>query len=262
MKRRIPSVADASRMSRPQFLGRLGVADVVTVGNAALGLAAAVAAGFDTALAARIVLLGAIADGLDGVLARRYGGTDVGPHLDSLADVATFGVAPALLLASVALDAWPVETAPVRAVVAVAVAALYVAFAVVRLGVYTVEDEDTIITHGVQTTLAATIVAAAVLAGLGSATVLVGLGAVLAPAMVTPVAYPDLHAQDALVMGAVQAVAVLTGGRIGEIFAFGLLFLALGYATLGPHFYWRDTESAAEADADAEQTAEAEAEPR
>jgi CDP-diacylglycerol--serine O-phosphatidyltransferase len=220
----------------------LGIADVVTVGNAALGLAAAVVASVDTTLAARIVLLAAIADGLDGVLARKFGGTDVGPHLDSLADVASFGVAPALLLTTTALEAWPIDATPIRATAVVAVAGLYVAFAVVRLGVYTVEDEDTITTHGVQTTLSATIIAAAVLAGLGSPVVLLGLGVILAPAMVTPIAYPDLHAQDALVMGVVQAVAVLADGRVGEIFAFALLFLALGYAVLGPHFYWRDVE--------------------
>ena len=225
-------------MSRPRFLGRLGPADAVTVANAAVGLVAAVVAATDAALAARLILLSAVADGLDGVLARRFGGTAVGPHLDSLADVASFGVAPALLLANAAGDP---TVAPRAAAPAVAVAAVYVAFAVVRLGVYTVEDEATVTTHGVQTTLAATIIAATVLAGVAAPTVLVASGAVLAVGMVTPIAYPDLHAQDALVMGVVQAVALLAGGRVGETFAFALLFLAVGYAVLGPGFYWRDT---------------------
>lgn len=225
-------------MSRPRFLGRLGPADAVTVANAAVGLIAAVVAATDAALAARLILLSAVADGLDGVLARRFGGTAVGPHLDSLADVASFGVAPALLLANAVGD--PTAT-PGAAAPAVAVAAVYVAFAVVRLGVYTVEDEATVTTHGVQTTLAATIIAATVLAGVAAPTVLVALGVVLAAGMVTPIAYPDLHAQDALVMGVVQAVALLAGGRVGETFAFALLFLAVGYAVLGPGFYWRDT---------------------
>jgi CDP-diacylglycerol--serine O-phosphatidyltransferase len=244
MKRCLSAVADDTRMSsRPQFLRRLGLADAVTVANAAVGLTAAVVVGFDTGLAARLVLLAAVADGLDGVLARRFGGTDVGPHLDSLADVASFGVAPALLVTTTALPASP-TAAPLRAAVVTLVAALYVGFAVVRLGVYTVEDEDAITTHGVQTTLAATILAASVLAGLGSPAVVFGLAAVLAPSMVVPIAYPDLHAQDALVMGVVQAVAVLATGRVGDAFAFALLFLALGYTVLGPRFYWRSTTPA------------------
>ena len=238
MESGLGSVTDRWGMSRPRFLGRLGPADAVTVANAAVGLVAAVVAATDAALAARLILLSAVADGLDGVLARRFGGTAVGPHLDSLADVASFGVAPALLLATAAGD--PTAT-PRAAAPALAVAAVYVAFAVVRLGVYTVEDEATVTTHGVQTTLAATIIAATVLAGVAAPTVLVALGAVLAGGMVTPIAYPDLHAQDALVMGVVQAVALLADGRVGEMFAFALLFLAVGYAVLGPGFYWRDT---------------------
>nr|WP_313690837.1 protein sorting system archaetidylserine synthase [Halobaculum sp. XH14] len=227
---------------RPRFLSRLGAADVVTVGNAALGPLAALAATFDPAVAARLILLAAVADGLDGVLARKYGGTAVGPHLDSLADVASFGVAPAFLVAVVATGEWTWAGSPALFVASTLVPALYVAMAVVRLGVYTVEDEGEKTTHGVQTTLAATIVAAGTLAGMGSPTLLLGLGAVLSVLMVTPIQYPDLHWRDALVMGGVQAGAILLWGRPGDVFAFALLFLALGYMTLGPRFYWRDVD--------------------
>lgn len=232
--------------NRPRFLSRLGVADAVTVGNAALGFTAAVAATVDPRLAARLVLLAAIADGLDGVLARRYGGTAVGPHLDSLADVASFGVAPALLVTSVATAEWTMSTAPALFAAAVAVPALFVAMAVVRLGVYNVTDEGAKTTHGVQTTLAATVLAAGTLTGLTTAPILVALSGVLAALMVTPVRYPDLHAQDAMVMGVVQALAVLLSGEAGRVFAYALLFLALGYTTLGPRFYWRDVSEACE----------------
>lgn len=225
---------------RPRFVSRLGVADLVTTGNAALGLLAALAATFDPAVAARLVLLAAVADGLDGVLARKYGGTPVGPHLDSLADVASFGVAPAVLVAVVATGEWTWVDSPALFVASAVVPALYVAMAVVRLGVYNEEDEGEKTTHGVQTTLAATIVAAGTLAGMGSPTLLLGLATVLTVLMVTPIRYPDLHWRDALVMGAVQAGAILLPGRPGDVFAFALLFLALGYMSLGPRFYWRE----------------------
>lgn len=224
-----------SHMERPRFLTRLGPADLVTVANAAVGFAACALAVTDRGLAARLLLVAGIADGLDGVVARRFGGTALGPHLDSLADVASFGVAPALLVVSaVRAGGGPLE------VVALAVGAGYVALAVVRLGVYTVEDEGAVTTHGVQTTLAATVLAATVLAGVARPAALVAGAAVLAVGMVTPIVYPDLHAQDAGVMGVVQAAAVFLPGRPGEIFAFGLLFLAVGYTLLGPRFYWRE----------------------
>lgn len=67
---------------------------------------------------------------------------------------------------------------------------------------------------------------------------LVGLSAVMAALMLSDVTYPDLHAQDALVMGVVQGLAIVCSGTLGEGFSFGLLFLALGYLFLGPRFYW------------------------
>ncbi|ESP87170.1 protein sorting system archaetidylserine synthase [Candidatus Halobonum tyrrellensis] len=243
--------------NRPRFLSRLGVADAVTVGNAAIGFAAAATATFDPALAARLVLLAAIADGLDGVIARKYGGTAVGPHLDSLADVASFGVAPALLVTAVATAEWT-RAATVRFWLAVAVPALFVAAAVVRLGVYNVTDEGAKTTHGVQTTLAATILAACVLAGVATPPTAVALAGLLALSMVTPVRYPDLHAQDALVMGAVQALAVLLGGGTGRVFAFAVLFLALGYTLLGPKFYWRDVSDPEAAEPETDETPDGE----
>jgi CDP-diacylglycerol--serine O-phosphatidyltransferase len=221
---------------KPRFVGRLGLADAVTVGNAALGFLATVAATVDPALAARLILLAGIADALDGVVARNVGSTPAGTYLDSLADVASFGVAPALLVALVVRASWT----GFRAGVAVAAAAAFVAMAVVRLGLYTAYDTDVDETQGVQTTLAATVIAATVLAGFDTPLLLVVLTFVLAGLMVTTITYPDLHAQDALVMGAVQFAAVVVPGWYGVGFAYALLFLALGYLVLGPTLYWRD----------------------
>jgi CDP-diacylglycerol--serine O-phosphatidyltransferase len=227
---------------KPRFVGRLGLADAVTVGNAGLGFLAAVAATVDANLAARVILLAAIADALDGVVARKVGSTPAGTYLDSLADVASFGVAPALLVACIAKARWSLTdpTAVPALVASVGLPALFVVMAVIRLGLYTAYDTDVDETQGVQTTLAATVLAATVLAGFGDALVLVPLTLVLAVLMVTTITYPDLHAQDALVMGVVQFAAIVSRGWYGRGFAYALLFLALGYLVLGPAFYWRE----------------------
>jgi CDP-diacylglycerol--serine O-phosphatidyltransferase len=223
---------------QPRFVGRLGLADAVTVGNAMLGFLAAFVATRDAALAARIVLLAAVMDGLDGVIARKRGGTLAGPYLDSLADVASFGVAPALLIASRATTEWTVAADPLAYGLALLLPAVYVAMAVTRLGLYTAYDSDISETKGVPSTLAATVLSAGVLAGFVGPTLLVALSGLLAALMVTQITYPDLHPQDALVMGVVQVLAIALRGRPGEVFAFALLFLALAYLFLGPRFYW------------------------
>jgi archaetidylserine synthase len=222
---------------RPRFVGRLGVADAVTAANAALGFVAVVAATVDVALAARLVLLAAIADGLDGLLARKFGGTAAGEHLDSLADVASFSVAPAFIVAVVARDTWGLDTT--AGAVALGASALFVAAGVVRLGLYTAYDTGDDHTEGVQTTLAATLLAAGVLAGLTDPRLVVAATGILTLLMVSTVTYPDLYPRDALVMGGVQAGAVLLPATLSRLFPRALLAWALAYLLLAPRFYWR-----------------------
>ncbi|WP_299237408.1 protein sorting system archaetidylserine synthase [Natronomonas sp.] len=225
---------------QPRLLGQLGLADVVTVANAGLGFVAAAVAVVDPGLAARLVLVAAIADGIDGVLARVRGGTVVGPHLDSLADVASFGVAPAVLVYAVATGGGYAELGSLWAAAAVGVPAVYVAMAVVRLGFYTLHDSGDPNTEGVQTTLAATIIAAAYLSGLTDPTALVGLTAVFCYLMIASVTYPDLYARDALILGGLQSLAVLFPTVWSRVLPRSLLAFALAYLLFAPVAYWRD----------------------
>lgn len=224
---------------RPRFAGRLGLADYVTVMNAALGFVAVVAATIDPFLAARVILVGGILDALDGIVARRRGGTRFGPHLDSLADVVTFGVAPAVAVFAMGVDIGRSPAPILEDVVWIAVPALFVAMSVVRLGLYNELDVDDNHTEGVQTTLAATLVAGGILVGLGPTTLLAGTAA-LSVLMLVPVTYPDLYVRDAFVMGTVQALAVAVPLAADRVFPSVLFAWALGYLVLSPKLYRRD----------------------
>ncbi len=232
----------------PRFVGRLGLADAVTVSSAVLGFAAIVIATVDTELAARLILLAAIADGLDGVIARHRGGTPAGEYLDSLADAVSFCIAPAMMVFFVAQDGWAFSlTDPsTETVVAGLVVGLYVGMGIVRLGLYTAEDVGNDHTEGVQTTLAATILAAMALAGLNEPAVLLAGTAAFSYLMVTRVTYPDLYARDAVAMGAIQAAAVIAPRAVDAGFPRLLLVAALAYLVLAPRYYWRDVTSTAD----------------
>jgi CDP-diacylglycerol--serine O-phosphatidyltransferase len=235
----------------PRFVGRLGAADWVTAANAALGFVAVAVATVDPTLAARLVLLAAIADGLDGVIARHHGSTPVGAYLDSLADVASFAVAPAALVFVLAAREWGVVSGGIepgwRLLLSLSVTAAFVVMAVVRLGLYNAYDLGSASTEGVQTTLAATLLAAVHLAdvagmvGVPEATLLLSATGVFVYLMVAPVTYPELLARDALVLGGLQALAILLPRVVGRVFPRALLLFALGYLVLSPRFYWRDT---------------------
>lgn len=207
----------------------LDPADAVTATNAGLGFIAVAVAPTDPAIAARLILLAGIADALDGIIARRTGGSEVGPTLDSLADVASFGVAPAAMVVAAT------NTAPWD-VAAIVLGAGFVGGSVLRLGLYTTYDTQERATKGMQTTLAATILAAGYLSGVPVWTVVLGL-ALFGVLMLGERVYPDLRVRHAFVMGAIQASAVAFPAAFGGVFPRGLLTWALAYLLLAPQFY-------------------------
>ncbi len=86
-------------------------ADIITLFSALLGFASIIQAGrgqFESALV--LILVAVIADGADGAVAKHSGYGVLGANLDSLADVISFGVAPAVaglvFLSSIGLTAW------------------------------------------------------------------------------------------------------------------------------------------------------------
>jgi len=226
---------------------RVGVADAVTLANAAVGVVAAVVALSEPELAVRLVLLAAVVDALDGILARRIGGTEVGPLLDSVADVVSFGATPALLIYATAAAGWgwlgdgPTAAPPVEAIAALAAAVLFALVSVLRTALYTQFVGEGETRPGIQNTLGATILAAAYLSGVTWAPGLLAVAAVLALAMVAPVAYPKLLARDAFALGVVQAGAVLVPTVAGRAFPRALLVAALAYTFLAPRYYWGDS---------------------
>lgn len=224
-------------------LGRLGAADAVSLANVVLGFAAGAVAVADPALGARLLLLAAIADGLDGVVARAFGGSPLGGHLDSIADVASFGVSPALLLYGIFRGEWGglLAAEPWQAAVMVGVPSVFLVLSVLRTALYTVLEirgEDR--REGVPNTLVATLLAAGFLAGVTNLLVLAVATVGLSALMIAGVPYPELRSRDALAMGAVQAAAVVAPTAYARVFPRALLVAAVLFLVGAPWFYWSE----------------------
>ncbi len=85
-------------------LGRLQrvmtMADLFTLLNALAGLLGVVAAATGRLdIAAAMIAMSVVLDGTDGAAARLWGGGPLGPFLDTLADLLSFGILPAVMLA-------------------------------------------------------------------------------------------------------------------------------------------------------------------
>jgi archaetidylserine synthase len=77
----------------------LSLADIITLMNAVMGfLAILMVFSNQFQLAAAFILLGLLADGLDGIVARRIGNGQMGEYLETIADMISLSVAPVILL--------------------------------------------------------------------------------------------------------------------------------------------------------------------
>lgn len=160
--------------------------------------------------AAWAILAAAVADGLDGRVARFFGVADeFGKELDSLCDVVSFGVAPGVLLYALEVHTLPYGIGALAAVSLAVCGAL-------RLARFNISTD---VVHGyfmgmpIPTTgcLAATYV----LAGAGRPVWLVALCMFLAAwAMISRVHYPDFKGKSADVMQKKAVAATLVIGAV------------------------------------------------
>lgn len=161
--------------------------DTVSILNALFGFCAMVAAivgNIDGAIL--LIILASIADGLDGYLARRTQASQLGPDLDSLADIISFGAAPAVL-AIVAFE---------LSAFALAIAMIYVGCGILRLARFNLSAESDLSFEGLPITASGIAVASSLLLGIPWITFLSML--VLAALMVSSIPYQKVRDARAL----------------------------------------------------------------
>lgn len=135
------------------MLQSLKIPDLVTLSNALLGISAifAVHSGY-THIAPILLLMAAVADGVDGYLAMRLGNSQMGEYLDSLADVISFGLAPAFVIYSIYEAEYPYLVG--------AVVSFYVVCGMLRLARFNTKQKSIPDFEGVTITAGGVMVAA------------------------------------------------------------------------------------------------------
>jgi len=219
---------------------RLSRADAVTLCNAVVGFAAGVVAFTDLHLAARLVLLSVIVDALDGITARNGESSDVGPLLDSITDVLSFGVTPSLFVYVVLASSYGGvgEADPVVTVGLFVAASLYAVFSILRTAFYTIYFDGAEERPGMPNSLGAILLATAYLAGLTGPILITVGAAALAVAQVSPFDYPKPGVKTVGPMGVVLFGAVVAPTAFGRAAPRLMLVIALLFFALGPRYYW------------------------
>lgn len=160
------------------------IPNVCTAANLLLGITAIAAViNQNFQLSVILIVLAAVLDRADGILARRYNAvTAFGKEFDSLADLVSFGVAPAALLYSTVIEKWNVA-----GLVCFALFTLCGAFRLARFNV----SSNPSFFQGVPITIAGAVLAVVVIL-IPNPTAVLASGFLLSLAMVSTIRIPKV----------------------------------------------------------------------
>jgi len=125
----------------------LSVADCISITNAIFGFLAIlflvseiIPAELRLRVSFSFILLALLTDGLDGIVARRLGKSDLGEYLESMADMTSLAIAPAVFIYFIYLEV--VSCCVYRHVYLLFALVLFLAFAIIRLASFHIMKKD------------------------------------------------------------------------------------------------------------------------
>lgn len=192
-------------------------ADLFSLLNCLFGFGAILAASRGSIVTSVLfIMLSGASDGIDGFLARRMKSGKLGQSLDCLADLISFGVAPAML--AIAASGMSVQVA--------SVSIIYLVCGTLRLARFNVSGRDDRFFEGFPITSSGIAVAACIMLDISEMTLLLML--VLAALMVSSIPYPKIR--DARVVIASVVVFLIAASLVwitGDASLAGAIILAL-----------------------------------
>lgn len=201
--------------------GQLRPPDLFTLLNALLGFAAVLTAcRGEIQIAFMLILSAAVADGLDGFLARRMGASMLGPNLDSMADLISFGVAPAVLVAALLRSPWPGSPWTAWAL-CVIFCGTFLVCGILRLARFNISPKNDLYFEGLPIPAAGIIASASVLLERPTMTFILML--LLSVLMVSSLPYPkirDLKLAVPLAVVFLAAAFLIWSGSVPDYAAF------------------------------------------
>ncbi|HHI30718.1 CDP-diacylglycerol--serine O-phosphatidyltransferase [Methanosarcinales archaeon ex4572_44] len=218
-------------MDQEHILYSIKKADLATLTNAAMGFAATICLiqhNFDCA--AILIILAAIADGVDGAISRRCAYSPLGKHLDSLADAISFGMVPA--------TATYLLITPRNIVLAFVLAILFLSCGLLRLARFTTRTEIMMDFQGIPITAAGLTIMLLIVQRETTELfphILTAMIVILSTLMVSRITYPKVQDKRIITILAVTMIATILAYTLKEetlkIVAGVLLTMLLAYTT-------------------------------
>lgn len=192
----------------------IGIPDIISMLNASSGYLSIILSinGFFDA-ACILMLTAMIFDSMDGWFARRSGrtGTGFGKNIDSLSDIVSFGVAPAIFIYSAGASFKYINN------INISVGLLIVLCGILRLSRFNVLTGGVKNFTGLPIPVAALMLSSFYLTGFYSETAAAILMLAVSILMVSSVEYPKVSGKSALMVLLLIMVAIITGLMTGAI---------------------------------------------
>jgi len=197
----------------------IGVPDLFSIMNASLGFLSIIMILKEAfGVACQLMLLAIIFDSIDGWIARRTkrkDDNDFGKNVDSLSDIISFGVAPALLIYSITSFRY----------INILVSLLIVTCGILRLSRFNViaNVKDTFV--GLPIPVMAALVSSIYLSGIPNEYIILLIVTAISFIMVSSIEYPKINAKN----GAIIAIPLILTILRFKVFAMILLFMLIIY---------------------------------
>jgi len=197
----------------------IGVPDLFSIMNASLGFLSIIMILKEAfGVACQLMLLAIIFDSIDGWIVRRTkrkDDNDFGKNVDSLSDIISFGVAPALLIYSITSFRY----------INILVSLLIVTCGILRLSRFNViaNVKDTFV--GLPIPVMAALVSSIYLSGIPNEYIILLIVTVISFIMVSSIEYPKINAKN----GAIIAIPLILTILRFKVFAMILLFMLIIY---------------------------------
>ncbi len=214
----------------------LSIADVVTLTNVIFGFMAIIMAFLhDMRFSFSFILLALLADGLDGIVARRTRKGELGEYFEAMADMTSLGIAPAFFVYVTYQDA--VSCCIYRHIILVAVLIVFLSMSVIRLASFHImKDKNSFV--GMPASASTIIILTLSFFGIEFLYVLPVI-IIISIVMVTNVRFP----KPGLKMDALAAIliilALILGRNYNDLAPLILLSMIVVYIIAGPIYLWK-----------------------
>ncbi|MGB4642278.1 MAG: archaetidylserine synthase [Methanothermobacter tenebrarum] len=200
----------------------IGVPDLFSIINTSLGfLSIIMILEGGMRVACQLMLLAVIFDSVDGWIARRIKRRDegFGRNVDSLSDIISFGLAPALFIYSTTTFRY----------INIGVSLLIMTCGILRLSRFNVVanvKKDAFI--GLPIPVMAVVVSSLYLSGIFNEHIILIISTIISFMMISSIEYPKINAKNGAIVVILLILTILTGPKL-KIFATALLLLVMAY---------------------------------